>query len=29
MRLVSNKQNLIELIELPVKVFNSVAFKYL
>ena len=29
MRLISNKQNLSELIKLPVKVFNSVAFKYL
>ena len=27
MRLVSNKQNSSELIKLPVKVFNSVAFK--
>ena len=29
MRLISNKQNSSELIKLPVKVFNSVAFKYL
>ena len=29
MRLISNKQNSNELIKLPVKVFNSVAFKYL
>ena len=29
MRLTSNKQNSNELIKLPVKVFNSVAFKYL
>ena len=29
MRLISNKQNLSELIKLPVEVFNSVAFKYL
>ena len=28
MRLISNKQNSSELIKLPVKVFNSVAFKY-
>ena len=27
MRLISNKQNSSELIKLPVKVFNSVAFK--
>ena len=29
MRLISNKQNSSELIKLPAKVFNSVAFKYL
>ena len=29
MRLISNKQNSSELIKIPVKVFNSVAFKYL
>ena len=29
MRLISNKQNSIEIIKLPVKVFNSVAFIYL
>ena len=29
MRLISNKQNSNELIKLPVKVFNSAAFKYL
>ena len=29
MRLISNKQNSNELIQLPVKVFNSIAFKYL
>ena len=29
MRLISNKQNSSELIKLPVKFFNSVAFKYL
>ena len=29
MRLVSNRQNSSELIRLPVKVFNSVAFKSL
>ena len=29
MRLISNKQNSNELIKLLVKVFNSVAFKYL
>ena len=29
MRLISNKQNSNELTKLPVKVFNSVAFKYL
>ena len=28
-RLISNRQNSSELIKLPVKVFNSVAFKYL
>ena len=29
MRLISNKQNSIEIIKLPVKVSNSAAFKYL
>ena len=28
-RIISNKQNSSELIKLPVKVFNSVVFKYL
>ena len=28
-RLISNKQNSSDLVNLPVKVFNSVAFKYL